>query len=272
MADRLAALTNSYHSYSLEESLAGIAGAGFKSVELAAVRGWTEHVSLDADEAEINRVKGLVSDHGLEVVSLSGHSDLATDEGVAQFRKAMRLASAFGISIINTGTGGELHPGEEDVEALRKAFLERASGVADDAARHGLTVCLEIHGHILPSGRAGAQLIQDIGRDNVLLNYDPGNAILYGGVDAHEDIDAALPHTGHIHIKDKIGGAGVWNFPAVGTGEIDWNRIFDSINKSSYQGPLSVEIEFQGEPWPPLPEVNAAMKQSYDFLRQYVPA
>lgn len=272
MADRLAALTNSYHSYSLEESLAGVAGAGFKSVELAAVRGWTEHVSLDADEAEVNRVKGLVSQHGLDVVSLSGHSDLATDAGVAQFRKAIDLASAFGVSIINTGTGGELHPGEEDVEALRAAFLERIAGVADEAAKRGLTVCLEIHGHILPSGEAGARLIQDIGRDNVLLNYDPGNAIHYGGVDAHEDIAKALPYTGHIHLKDQIGGAGVWNFPAVGAGEISWDRIFQHINASDYEGPLSVEIEFQGEPWPPLSEVNEAMRQSYEFLRQYVPA
>ncbi len=272
MADRLAALTNSYHSYSMEEAVEGIAGAGFKSIELTAVRGWTEHVSLDADEKEITRIKDLLARNGLEPVSLSGHSDLATDAGVDQFRKAMDLAQTFGLSIVNTGTGGELHPGEEDVEALRKAFLERVDTVADDAAKRGLKVCLEIHGHILPSGKAGAQLIKDIGRDNVLLNYDPGNAIHYGGVDAHEDIDAALPYTGHIHIKDQIGGFGVWNFPAVGTGEINWDRIFASINASDYTGPLSVEIEFQGEPWPPLEDVNAAMKQSYEFLRRYIPA
>jgi sugar phosphate isomerase/epimerase len=32
MADRLSASTNSYHSYTLEEALDGIAGAGFTSV------------------------------------------------------------------------------------------------------------------------------------------------------------------------------------------------------------------------------------------------
>lgn len=272
MADRLAALTNSYHSYSLEEALAGIAEAGFRSVELSAVRNWTEHVSLDADANEIARIKNLLEQHGLEVVSLAGHSDIATDEGVAQFRKAMDLATAFGVSIVNTGTGGELHPGEEDVEALRAAFLERIDQVADDAAARGLMVCLEIHGHILPSGAVGAELIQTIGRDNVRLNYDPGNAIFYGGVDPVEDIRVALPYMGHFHVKDQIGGKGVWNFPAVGDGEIDFTKIFELVNASDYRGPCSVEIEFQGEPWPPLAEVNAAMRRSYEFLRPLVPA
>ena len=106
MADRLAASTNSYHGYSLEEALSGIAAAGFKSVELASVPGWTEHLLRDADDAEVGRVKDLLAQHGLEPVSLSGHSDLVTDDGVAQFRKALRLCRAFGVGMVTTSTGG----------------------------------------------------------------------------------------------------------------------------------------------------------------------
>ena len=57
MTDRLAASTNSYHTYSLEEALNGIAKAGFKSVELTSVPGWTEHVRRDATEEELAYVK-----------------------------------------------------------------------------------------------------------------------------------------------------------------------------------------------------------------------
>ena len=46
--NRLGGHTNSYHTYSLEEALEGIAAAGYRFVELTAVRGWTEHVPLDA--------------------------------------------------------------------------------------------------------------------------------------------------------------------------------------------------------------------------------
>ena len=82
MADRLAASTNTYHSYSLEEALDGISRAGFRSVELTSVPGWTEHVRRDADDAEIQRVKNLLAHYRLTAVSLSGHSDLVSDEWV----------------------------------------------------------------------------------------------------------------------------------------------------------------------------------------------
>ena len=75
----------------------GIAGAGFTSVELTSVPGWTEHVRRDADDAEIQRVKDLLRQHGLTAVSLSGHSDLVSDEGVGEFRKALNLARKLGI-------------------------------------------------------------------------------------------------------------------------------------------------------------------------------
>src|SRR5918995_4800758 len=100
MSDRLAASTNTYHSYSLEEALDGIARSGFRSVELTSVPGWTEHLSRDADDAEIQRVRDLLAQHELTAVSLSGHSDLVSDEGVAEFRKPLDLARRLGIAKI----------------------------------------------------------------------------------------------------------------------------------------------------------------------------
>ena len=38
------------------------------------------------------------------------------------------------------------------------------------------------------------------------------------------------------------------------------------LRDSGYSGPLSVEIEFEGEPWPSLDGVNAAMRRSYEHL------
>src|SRR5438046_161119 len=98
MPTPLAGHTNSYHSYSHDEALSGIAEAGFKGVELSAVPGWTEHVDLDADKGEL---RGKLEAYGLEPVSLSAHSDLTTRDGLEHGLKAVRWAGEYGIRIVN---------------------------------------------------------------------------------------------------------------------------------------------------------------------------
>ena len=101
---------------------------------------------------------------------------------------------------------------------------------------------------------------------NVLINYDTGNVEFYGGVKAVDDLPVALPKLVHCHLKDKHGEGRVWDFPAIGEGHVDFKRVLDIMAKGGFTGPMSVEIEFKGDPWPPLAEVNRAMKASHDKL------
>jgi L-ribulose-5-phosphate 3-epimerase len=50
-------------------------------------------------------------------------------------------------------------------------------------------------------------------------------------------------------------------------GHIDFKAVLDAMEKGGFTGPLSVEIEFHGDPWPSLTEVNRAMRASHDKLR-----
>jgi sugar phosphate isomerase/epimerase len=47
---------------------------------------------------------------------------------------------------------------------------------------------------------------------------------------------------------------------------VDFVRVLQILDDAGYTGPYSVEIEFKGEPWPALEEVNRSMKASYDHL------
>ena len=67
LRNRLGGHSNSYHTYSLEEALEGIAAAGYKFVELSAVRGWTEHVPLEADAKTLGRIQRMMNKLGLMV-------------------------------------------------------------------------------------------------------------------------------------------------------------------------------------------------------------
>jgi L-ribulose-5-phosphate 3-epimerase len=268
--DRLAASTNSYHTYSLEEALDGISRAGFKSVELTSVPGWTEHVRRDAEQEELAYVKELLARNGLEAVSLSGHSDLVSESGIAEFRKALKIARKLGIKYVTTSTGGHDASSAGSLEEQRTRFMTNIRPLADEAAAQGIDICLETHGGLLATGEISKKLIQDIGKPNIGINYDPGNVIFYGGVQPEDDIKKSADTVTHMHVKDQIGGKGVWHFPATGTGEVDFKSIFAELDKAGFKGICSVEVEFEGEPWPALADVDAALKSSYEFARQFV--
>jgi sugar phosphate isomerase/epimerase len=270
MSDRLTLCTNTYHTYSLEDSLAGAQQAGFTNVELTSVPGWTEHVRRDATDEELAHVKDLLRKYGQTAISFAGHSDLASDSGVGEFRKALNIAHKLGIGYVTTSTGGHDASSHGSLDEQREMFLARIRPLCDEAAGMGITICLETHGGLVANGKLSAELVQLIDRPNIGINYDPGNVIFYGNTDPTEDIKAAAPYVKHMHAKDNIGGYQVWNFPAAGTGEVNFAPIFAALDAAGFDGPVSVEIEFQGEPWPPLEEVHAAAKSAHDFLTQFV--
>jgi sugar phosphate isomerase/epimerase len=222
------------------------------------VPGWTEHVALDGAD----QLRRQLSDFGLTPVSLSAHSDLTTREGLEHGVKAVRWAADFGIPIVNTAIGG--HASQEEDEA---AFLGNMSELADAAEEAGVVVALEIHGDIMASGARTLPLLEKIGRESVKVNYDTANVEFYSGEKAVDDLPRIAHQLAHVHLKDTVGGKGVWNFPAIGTGSVDFERVVEILEEADYSGPFSVELEFQGEPWPPLADVNESMRRSYETLR-----
>jgi L-ribulose-5-phosphate 3-epimerase len=202
LTNRLAGHTNSYHTYSLDEALEGIAAAGYRYVELTAVRGWTEHISLDADAQALTKVQRTLNRLGLVPVSMSGHSDLTSKEGLQQGKQALDITARLGIDIMSNI--GEL---------------------ADYAAKRGIMLGIEIHGDITSSGKKAIPIIQKINRDNVRINYDTANIEFYdNGTKAEDDLPETVPYLVHLHAKDHIGGAREWNFPAPGEESAQYSR------------------------------------------------
>jgi L-ribulose-5-phosphate 3-epimerase len=256
----LAGHTGSYYSYSTDEALAGIAAAGFRHVELSAVPGNTDHVDVHADPAGI---RAKLEHHGLQVVSVSGHSNLTTPEGLEYGLAVVRWAERFGVPIVNTAVGGHA----PDVDESESAFLANIGTLADAAEAAGLTIALEIHGDLMASGERSRPLLDKIDHPAVAVNYDTANVEYYAGTSAVDDLPSIADRVAHVHLKDARGGQGNWDFPAVGEGHVDFERVVGILRDAGYDGPYSVEIEFTGEvPWPPLEDVNAAMRTSYETL------
>jgi sugar phosphate isomerase/epimerase len=249
--------------YTIDQALEGLAAAGYHACEIGAVKGWFEHIDPDTiSDAEVARIKQKLADLGLTPVSLSGHAQLQTDEGAARFARALDIAAALGMEIVNTYTG------DATTDEEREAYFANVDTLCDRASSHGLKIGMETDSNMLPTAEAGVAILDRINRPDVLgFNYDPGNVIYYTGADPLSDIHFALPRLVHFHLKDKIGGQGVFNFPPTGDGEIDIARLLAILEEAGYRGPISAEVEFDDRGWPDYETCRAAAKRSVENLR-----
>jgi L-ribulose-5-phosphate 3-epimerase len=231
-----------FKPYSLEEALRGLAEAGFENVEIGAVKGFLEH--LDPDAPQVDEARLLLDRHALHCVSMSGHAPLHEELGRTRLRNVLRAGKELGIGVLNTFTGDAESPEE------RERFVEGARALADEAQAAGIRLCIETDSNLLPTAEAGLELLEEIGRDWIQINYDPGNVVYYTGARPEDDIKHGLGRIGHVHLKDKRGGKGVLDFPALGEGELDVPSILRDLKASGFSGPVSMEIEFTDYQYP----------------------
>jgi sugar phosphate isomerase/epimerase len=254
---RVGGHTNTYHTRSAEEAYAGTAAAGYTTVELTAVAGWTEHVDLDAPAAE---TFDRLAHYGLTPTVLSAHSDLTTPEGVEYGIKAVRWCADNGIPVMGSAIGG--HASQEEDEG---GFLGGIGRLAAAAEAAGVDVALEIHGDIMATGARTLPLLERIDHPRIMVAYDTANCEFYGSTAAVEDLRTVLPHLANVHLKDKRGGAAVWDFPEPGAGHVDFGTILSILREGGYAGPACVEIEFDGT-WPDLKGIDGAVARGREHL------
>ncbi len=264
MKRKIAVNSNTYHGFSVKESIDGIADAGFKYIELTATKGWTEHVFPTHSLSELYEVKEHCTNRGLSVIALSGHSNLMDDERITDFIENMKLAHFFGCTYIVSSIG-EAHL-ENNVTISDEEVAEKIRTFIPHLEKYKLILVLEIHGSEHGSGALIKKITDRINSPYVKINYDTANAIFYGDTDVLEDVKHCCSDIAFMHIKDKAGKKNEWNFPALGEGEVDFVSIFSALDDGQNECPLSIEIEFTEKGPADLNEVNEAVKTSYKYL------
>ncbi len=253
-----------YDKFGIETAFKSIKEIGFQYIELGYAEKYFDNMIKkpeDMSNKDIDNINGLASKYGVQVYALSVFFYFMHENAVSRLKKVIDVAVSLNANTIVTDTG-DIGPGEEDKKQI---FYKETSEIAEYAKTKNVTICLEIHGGWHSNGKQGAEIIKTINHPNIRLNYDTGNVIFFDGGNPEEDLAYAIPYMSFMHLKDKIGGAGIWNFPALGDGEINFIKIFKLLK--DYNGPMSVEIELLGKT-PTLEEVTAAFRKSYDFLKQ----
>jgi sugar phosphate isomerase/epimerase len=96
------------------------------------------------------------------------------------------------------------------------------------------------------------QFIGDVARNNLFINFDPANLILYGLGDPIEALKKVGSLVRSVHCKDakwaknpgKEWGAEV----PLGEGDVGFERFLRTLKDLNYDGPLTIEREIPQEP------------------------
>jgi sugar phosphate isomerase/epimerase len=92
------------------------------------------------------------------------------------------------------------------------------------------------------------EFIEEVGRENLRINFDPANLVLYGTGDPIDALRVLAPWVVSVHVKD-----GLWPAPdkpgslgtetPLGEGSVGIDRFVATLKAIGYTGPLTIERE-----------------------------
>ena len=91
---------------------------------------------------------------------------------------------------------------------------------------------------------------EDVGTDNLGVNFDTGNVILYGKANPVDAIDVIGKHIKNIHAKDGLyptNGHDLGEEVKIGTGKANLPEFLRKMHSIGYDGPVIIEREISGE-------------------------
>lgn len=166
--------------------------------------------------------------------------DATWDENWKNVKLAADLAARLDLPLV-TFHAGFLPPNRPDPAHAK--MLHRLAQIADEFAARDIDVAFETGQETAP---VLLRFLEELGRTNVGVNFDPANIILYDHGDPIEALRALGPWLRQIHIKDgrRTQQPGTWGEEVVaGTGEVPWPEFFKTLWELNFQGPCCIERE-----------------------------
>lgn len=259
---------------SADEALDCIARLGYDGVQLTlsdARPFATELTRLDA--AERLRIGRLLDDCGLELPSVSGHTNLMAREPDARKRAMSRLklmvdacldlARPEGVPSLNTLVGG----GEGEWEARKTELVDRLGELVAYAEQRGVVLALEPHvRQMLDTPEKTLWLLAQIPSPSLKLCFDISHFEVLG-IPTAESVRLLAPHAVFTHVKDQRGISPEHQFLIPGEGDSDYAAYLSEMHRMGYTGHIGVEISFMVQDRPDY-DPRAAAAQSYAVLNR----
>ena len=138
----------------------------------------------------------------------------------------------------------------DDVAPYRAAINEKLRSTAELVGKQGILLVLENEFACnTATGREAAKTLDAVQTPHFVLNWDPGNAVMRGELDAFPGGWDTLPKSRihHCHCKNAIKdatGKVVWS--PVDKGYIDWAAQCRALKQVGYRDAVSLETHWRG--------------------------
>ena len=229
--------TTSHKAEALIPSLEVFARLGFTDLDL----NLNHIVERGTDPAA---VRAALAANGQRVwITSGGWCDFFDDEPdirrtIDSVEKQVALAREFGVDRLRLFFGRM--PYERWTPATR---LTAVTNIGRLAARHpDITFIFENHDGASSNPEVCAAILEDVGRPNVRLTFDPIN-FEHRGVKTMDALQRLQPLVGHVHLKGYDGE----HFCEFGTGTVDLVPALERLIGGGYRGAFTVEYEGAGD-------------------------
>ncbi|MGW0228632.1 sugar phosphate isomerase/epimerase family protein [Actinopolymorpha singaporensis] len=224
-----------FAGFDVQDALDQIAFAGYEYVELAAIKGMCEHLSVDQGTRGAEVVGKRVEAAGLTATAVE-----AATTDPERLARVCELAATIGIDIVNVGSGGKSGDEESTKEAI--ANVVRLADVARD---HGCRLAVKPHvGQAIFDAATALRLTAEVDHPALGLNFDPSH--LYR---ADEDPDDVARQWGSriitSHFRDCASRERQVGPPPTqvpGRGTVDIPATLRALKEVGYAGPLNLEV------------------------------
>lgn len=159
----------------------------------------------------------------------------------------------------------------EDIQPFRAAMNATLQASAEKAGKQNIMLVLENEASCnTATGRESGATLAGVASRNLALNWDPGNAVMGGELDAFPGGWNALPkdRIHHCHVKNAVKDAGgkiVWS--PVDVGYIDWTAQFKALVATGYSGVANLETHWRDGISP-----ESSSRRSWDGMKKSLAA
>lgn len=236
--------------WSLEEIVANGAAYGYDGVELR-TNNDGNHLSPDADDAELAQVAATFTAGGLPVTSVMGYTSFAhEDEAVVRqnqdvMGKLIHVAEALGAPFIRT-FAGRIPDGAER-QRMVETVANAIRPLAQQAADKGIVIGLETHDDWC-AGQAVRGVIDQIDSSGFGVVYDIYNAFISGLETWDVTYAAVKEHIAYCHLKDGYDGPAGRQYVLLGAGDLPLATMLARFKADGYDGFFSFEWEKKWHP------------------------